>query len=70
MENTVTRLDADQAYPLSVQLTHSVSGHGLRVPSSSKGNGRVVPGTWGPQLACGSATGIGAAPALRQINAP
>lgn len=54
----------------TITLTHWFEGHGFREARLLYLAGRRVPGTWGPQTACGRATGIGRAPELRQIKLP
>lgn len=49
---------------------HSLAAHGFKDPRSDQLLGRAVPGTWGPQTAFGSATGIGGSPELRQMKEP
>lgn len=51
-------------------LTHWLEAHGLREARSESLAGRAVPGTWGPHIAFGRATGIGWLPELRQIKSP
>lgn len=46
------------------------SGHGFKADKGVPGGGFMVPGTWGPQMAPGTAAGIGGDPLLRHILTP